>query len=104
MKEEKAQDAYGRVVPLRRPAPGGGSGRPRVEPAVEDLSRYERRDDDDDYRHRMITNVAAIAFMVLLVMGGIWVANKAAEVRKNQDCVFSGRRVCSPLEITSTGR
>ena len=105
MNEEKRSDSDSRVVPLRRrPTSGGSSGRPRGEPPVEDLSRYEHRGDDDDYRHRMITNLVALAFTALLVVGGLWMANKIAEMRKNQDCVLSGRRGCSPVEIPSADR
>ena len=33
------------------------------QPAADDLSRYERRrDEPDDFRHRMLANVAALAF------------------------------------------
>ena len=35
-----------------------------------DLSRYERdRDEPDDFRHRMLANVAALAFTVALKIG-----------------------------------
>jgi hypothetical protein len=73
--------------------------------APEDLSRYERREDEpDDYRHRMIINVAAFAFTVLLIVAGLWIANRIAEMRKNQDCVLSGKRNCTPIEIPSVDR
>jgi hypothetical protein len=104
MKEDRPSEAESRVVPLRRPAAGGSSGHPRIEPPVEDLSRFERREEDDDYRHRMITNVIALVFTAMLVVAGVWVANKIAEMRKNQDCVLSGRRSCSPIEIPSADR
>lgn len=105
MKEEKSLDAGERVVPLRRRLTSGGSlGRPRIDPPVEDLSRYERREDEDDYRHRMIVNIFALVFTAILVVAGVWVANKIAEMRKQQDCVLSGRRSCSPVEIPSVDR
>lgn len=97
--------AEGGTVVLLRPRPG----RPwRATPhadsttgtAFGDLSRYERRaDDDDDYRHRMIANVAALAVTALLVVSGLWIANTMAEIRKNQDCVLSGKRNCTPVDV-----
>jgi hypothetical protein len=60
-----------------------------------DLSRYERdRDEPDDYRHRMLANVAAFAFTVALTAIGIWLAVSIAELRRTQDCVLMGRRDC----------
>lgn len=103
MSQDHPSDSDGRVVPLRRrasaPAPAG---LPRADPP--DLARYERGQDDDDYRHRMLTNVVALVFVALLVAAGVWVANTIAEMRKNQDCVLSGRRGCSPVQIPSADR
>ena len=78
--------------------PRRGQPPPRATTPVEDLAKYERSDEGDDYRHRMITNVLALAFLVLLVIGGIWIADTMAAMRKNQDCVLSGRRGCTPVE------
>jgi hypothetical protein len=60
-----------------------------------DLSRYERdREEPDDFRHRMLANVAAFAFTVALTAIGIWLAMSIADLRKTQDCVLLGRRDC----------
>jgi hypothetical protein len=64
---------------------------------VEDLGRYEGRDGPDDYRHRMLMNVAALLATILLVAGGIWIASSMAQLRKNQDCVLTGRSSCAPI-------
>jgi hypothetical protein len=67
-------------------------------PEPNDLSRYERaRDEPDDFRHRMLANVAAIAFTVALMAIGIWLAVSIADMRKTQDCVLTGRRDCARL-------
>ena len=63
-----------------------------------DLSQYERNDEPDDYRHRMWMNVAALVVVALLIGVGLWIANTMATMRKNQDCVLSGRRGCTPVE------
>jgi hypothetical protein len=78
-------------VPLRRHAP-----------ASLDLSRYERpREQPDDFRHRILANIAAIAFTIALTAIGIWLAMSIADLRKTQDCVLTGRRDCARI-ITET--
>jgi len=60
-----------------------------------DLSRYETpREEPDDFRHRMLANIAAFAFTVALTVVGIWLAMSIADLRKTQDCVLMGRRDC----------
>lgn len=65
----------------------------------DDLSQYERSEEPDDYRHRMWTNAAALIVVALLVGAGLWIADTMATMRKNQDCVLSGRRGCTPVEV-----
>lgn len=89
----------GRVVnfPHGRPAT-----RPSGKPAdpVETLAKYEGgREEASDYRHRMIVNMAAFVFVMALIGVGLWLADTMASMRKNQDCVLSGRRGCSPVEV-----
>jgi hypothetical protein len=68
--------------------------------AANDLSRYERpRDEPDDFRHRMLANVAAFAFTVALTAIGIWLAMNIADLRKTQDCVLMGRRDCARISV-----
>jgi hypothetical protein len=63
-----------------------------------DLSRYQRsRDEPDDFRHRMLANLAAFAFTVALTAIGIWLAMSIADLRKTQDCVLMGRRDCARI-------
>jgi hypothetical protein len=63
-----------------------------------DLSRYERnREEPDDFRHRMLANMAAFAFTVALIAIGIWLAMSIADLRKTQDCVLMGRRDCARI-------
>jgi hypothetical protein len=64
-----------------------------------DLSRYEHaREEPDDFRHRMLANVAAFAFTVALLAIGIWLAMSIAHLRRTQDCVLMGRHDC--VQIT----
>jgi hypothetical protein len=70
------------------------------QPVANDLSRYERRrDEPDDFRYRMLANVAALAFTVALTAIGIWLAMSIADLRKTQDCVLMGRRDCARISV-----
>jgi hypothetical protein len=89
----------GRVLPFRRgqtrmPPPGN--------PPIEGVEKYARSE-PDDYRQRMINNGLGLLACILLVVGGIWIANTMAEMRRNQDCVLSGRRNCTPIPAPSAG-
>ena len=79
------------------------SGRPLPSPPapapVEDLAKYQRSEAPDDYRHRMIVNVAAFVFVVGLIGAGLWLADTMARLRKDQDCALTGRRGCMPVEV-----
>ena len=73
--------------------------RRKTVPQIGDLDRYpEEADETDDYRHRMMTNIAGVAIAVALIAAGIWIADTMASMRKNQDCVLSGRRGCTPVD------
>lgn len=90
------QTLQGRVLPFRRRGSLFSPATPRPPSPVEDLSRFERTDGEDDYRHRMLMNAMAAGITILLIGGGIWLANSLAQLRKDQDCVMSGRRNCNP--------
>jgi len=74
---------------------------PRPEDAAPeplDLARYQRaREEPDDFRHRMLANIAAFAFTVALLAIGIWLAISIADMRRTQDCVLMGRRDCGRI-------
>ncbi len=87
-----------RVVNFRRNS--AGTRPPAVGPVpVEDIVKYKAAESPNDYRHRMIVNVAAFAFVIALIGVGYWLADTMALMRKNQDCVLSGRRGCTPVEV-----
>jgi hypothetical protein len=86
------------VAPARREDPGTRAPKKATEQEPNDLSRYEQdRDEPDDFRHRMLANVAAFAFTVALTAVGIWLAMSIADLRKTQDCVLMGRRDCAHI-------
>jgi hypothetical protein len=98
-------DDKGRVVPFRQ------RGVPRWRwpvsrhPPVRDLAEYERAGESaDDYRHRMTMNLLGLLVTVILVVAGVWLVDKIAEMRKNQDCYLSGRRNCTPIEAPPVQR
>lgn len=100
----------GRIINFRPRQPAAEAPRSRSpseergRSPVEDLKRFEHGGEEDDYRHRMIVNVAAFCIAVLLVLAGVWLATTMAEMRKNQDCVLSGRRGCTPVDAPPADR
>jgi hypothetical protein len=73
---------------------------PASPPEADDLAKFERGEGGDDYRHRMLVNVAAFAFVMALIGAGLWLADTMAQMRRNQDCALSGRRNCTPIEVS----
>jgi hypothetical protein len=71
-------------------------GKPTASP-VEDLRKYEAEETEDNYRHRMLVNLAALLATVVLALAGTWLALQMADLRNKQDCVLSGRRNCMPI-------
>ena len=83
------------VTPLHHDSLHRDSRPEPVELSSLDLSRYETpREEPDDFRHRMLANIAAFAFTVALTAVAIWLAMSIADLRKTQDCVLMGRRDC----------
>jgi hypothetical protein len=52
----------------------------------------------------MMVNLAALAFTVVLSIVGVWLVSQIADMRKNQDCVLSGRRNCTPIDVNALER
>ena len=69
-----------------------------VEAEPLNLTRYEHaRDEPDEFRRRMLANIAAFAFTIALLAIGIWLAMSISDMRKTQDCVSMGRRDCARI-------
>jgi hypothetical protein len=82
-------------IPQRHP--------PRHEDSHEpnDLARYEQaHEEPDDFRHRMLANLAAFAFTIALLAVGIWLAMSISDLRRTQDCVLLGRHDCARISDT----
>ena len=95
----------GRVLSFRRSGLARKPQAPVESPAglpalIPDMGQYERAGiQPDDYRHRMIVNTLGFAVCILLIVAGVWLANKIADLRRDQDCVLSGRRNCAQISI-----
>lgn len=83
----------------RREAAGFG----HIQNGPDGLARYARGTESaEEYRHRMLTNLAAAAFAVVLALIGIWLAMRLADLRETQDCVLMGRRDCAHINARTT--
>jgi hypothetical protein len=96
----------GRVLPFRprKPRSWNAHLRDRLRSPVEDLSKYSREPDEDNFNHRMKVNLLAFAVLALIVACGIWLTNAMVEKRKNQDCVLTGRTNCAPNQVPAETR
>ena len=57
-----------------------------------------RDPDDEDESDRRLANIVLAVGFVLLVGGGIWLANAMIDARKADECISSGRRNCVPID------
>ena len=94
---EQAEKSRGQILKFRLRGSSFTRPLPQRSP-VEDLSKFESSAEPDDYRHRMVTNLAGLAAAVVLILVGIWIVSTMAQMRKNQDCVLQGRRDCATIK------
>jgi hypothetical protein len=97
-------DDEGRVLPFRPRGTAQGWGRrapvsQEDDLPVSDLREFEHSEPEDDYRHRMTVNALGLLVTIVLVVAGIWLADKIAETRATQDCFLSGRRNCASIDV-----
>jgi hypothetical protein len=82
-------------APRRKTAAAGLA---HIDNGPESLARYAQgKETADEYRHRMLTNLAAAAFALVLALIGIWLAMRLADLRETQDCVLMGGRDCAHI-------
>jgi hypothetical protein len=62
------------------------------------MSQDDPHDEESD---RRLANIVLLVAAVLLVGGGIWLANAMIDARKADECMSSGRRNCTPIEAPS---
>jgi hypothetical protein len=101
--EPRRDEEKGRVVMFRPRVPRARNDNLRPSalrhPLIDDVDKYARGSENDNYRHRMVNNLLAFAVLCLIVYCGIWLANTMAQLRKDQDCALSGRTNCSPIRL-----
>lgn len=68
----------------------------------DDLKKFQRSVESDDYRHRMTMNAVGLVVVTMLILAGIWLADSFATMRQNQECVLMGRRGCAPVDSPSS--
>jgi hypothetical protein len=90
----------GRILPFRRRGKARTDNAPRTttDEPIDGVDKYAVSE-PDNYRQRMINNGLAFVACVVLAAIGIWLATSIAEMRRNQDCVLSGRRNCAQLNV-----
>ena len=54
---------------------------------------------DEEARDRRAANIFLLVFAVVLVGIGVWLANALVDARRADDCLSSGRRNCSPIDV-----
>ena len=59
---------------------------------------------DREARARNITLIMIGAFLLLLVVAGVWIMEALRDIGKMQDCAMQGRRNCAPIEIPRSER
>ncbi|HEU5019391.1 MAG TPA: hypothetical protein VFT69_15630 [Pseudolabrys sp.] len=69
-----------------------------------EFDKYERSEEHENYRHRMLVNAGAFLFIVLLIGAALWLVDTMAEMRQNQDCVLAGHRGCTPIDLGTAQR
>ena len=102
MSSDAPDNEKGRILPFQRRGKARTHNTPRATRAhgepVEGVEKYAVGE-PDDYRQRMINNGLAFIACVVLAVIGIWLATAIAEMRRNQDCVLSGRRGCTSVVV-----
>jgi hypothetical protein len=71
---------------------------------VNDLSKFSRGPEEDDYAHRMFMNLLAFLVLSFIVGCGIWLADNMSERNKDQDCGRISRTYCVPIPGPSETR
>jgi len=99
MPDNTQLDSEHRVIRFPGSAHVRPHARPQTTQPIDDLRKFEQTTEADDYRHRMKTNLAVGIIALFLIFSGLWLADSLTKMRKDQDCVLSGRRGCTPVDV-----
>jgi hypothetical protein len=92
-------DEKSRIVPFPGPR------KPKPRPRADDLTPYTGPPESPaDYRERMIVNAAVLLVVLALIGAALWLADTMADMRRNQDCVLSGRYGCTHVDAGPSRR
>jgi hypothetical protein len=84
------------------PFPGA---RKTATPKADDLAPYAGPPESAaEYRHRMLVNAAVFVVVAGLIGAALWLADTMADMRRNQDCVLSGRAGCTHVDVEPSSR
>ena len=56
---------------------------------------------EQEARDRRAANIFLLVAALILVGIGVWLANAMIDARRADECMSSGRRNCSPIEVPS---
>jgi len=65
------------------------------------MAEQEPKTNEDTYSPRAV--LMALAIVILLVLGCLFLFNALRDVSQRQDCVMQGRSNCAPIEPTTPG-
>jgi hypothetical protein len=72
------------------------------------MSRLDASNDNDERvyqdRRKLIENVAAMVWVVLLLIGAFWLVVAFADNQRQQECLARGYRACLGLELPAPSR
>jgi hypothetical protein len=68
-------------------------------PRMDEPREPPRGGDAESEGDRRLANIVLLIFFVILVGGGIWLANAMFEQRRLDDCLAQGRRNCAPVDV-----
>jgi hypothetical protein len=85
------------------PPPALGAQRPASK-AGPDAEDAEDAEDADFYRMRTRQNWAALALLIVLVVGGAWLIERLAAFSRALACYEFGHRNCAPLKVDPAPR
>ncbi len=81
----------------KHPSSENAADNPSPDSDADPASPPSPREEPDDFRHRMLTNAAAIAFTIALIAIGLWLARNIIDLREIQDCALMGLRGCAHI-------
>ncbi len=86
-----------RVVPFPRTR--------KAAPKRDELAKFTAPPESaEEYRQRMWVNAAVFLVVLALIGGALWLADTMATMRRNQDCVLSGRPGCTHVDAAPAQR